>query len=173
MSRFAARSTMALRVAALVALPTAAPAAPATSATQTRVTAPREALGFDIGDDYHLATYTQLEAYWARLARESRRVALQQIGTTAEGRPQLMAIVTSPENHKRLSRYREIARRLATAEGLTDEQARQLAAEGRAVVWIDGGLHATEVLGAQQLMELVYQMASGTDPETLRILNDV
>ena len=167
MSRFTARSTMALRVAALVALPTAAPATP------TQVTSPKQALGFEIGDDYHLATYTQLEAYWARLARQSRRVVLQEIGKTAEGRPQLMAIVTSPENHKHLSRYKEIARRLALAGGLTDEQARGLAAEGRAVVWIDGGLHATEVLGAHQLMELVYEMASRDDPETRRILNDV
>ena len=173
MSRFVARSTTALRLAALVALPAAARATPAAPATQTQVTSPREALGFDIGDDYHLATYTQLEAYWARLARQSRRVVLQDIGKTAEGRPQLMAIVTSPENHKRLSRYRDIARRLALAEGLSDEQARGLAAEGRAVVWIDGGLHATEVLGAHQLMEFVYEMASRDDPETRRILNDV
>jgi len=99
MSRLSSPCAAVLVVAALVALPTAAPPAHG----QTRVTAPREALGFDIGDDYHLATYTQLEAYWARLARESRRVALQQIGTTAEGRPQLMAIVTSPENHRNLA----------------------------------------------------------------------
>ena len=33
-----------------------------------------------------------------------------------------MAIVTSPENHKKLARYEEISRRLALAEGLTDEQ---------------------------------------------------
>ena len=41
------------------------------------------------------------------------------------------------------------------------------------MVWIDGGLHATEVLGAQQLMEMVYQMVALTDAETLRFLNDV
>ena len=46
-------------------------------------------------------------------------------------------------------------------------------AEGKAVVWIDGGLHANEVLGAQQLGEMVYQMVSRTDAETMRILNDV
>ena len=84
-----------------------------------------------------------------------------------------MAIVTSPENHKKLARYKEIARRLALAEGLTDDEAQALAAEGKAVVWIDGGLHATEVLGAQQLMETVYQMVSRTDEETLRFLRDV
>src|SRR5690606_32225884 len=69
--------------------------------------------------------------------------------------------------------YRDIARRLALAEGLTDAEAQRLAREGRAIVWIDGGLHATEVLGAQQLMETVYQLVSRTDEETLRILDDV
>jgi hypothetical protein len=84
-----------------------------------------------------------------------------------------MAIVSSPENLKNLDRYREIARRLALAEDLTDEQAHALAAEGKAVVWIDGGLHANETVGSQQLMETVYQMVSLTDPETMRFLNDV
>ena len=78
-------------------------------------------------------------------------MALHDMGKTAEGRTQWMAIVTSPENHKKLARYKEISRRLALAEGLTDDQARALAKEGKAVVWIDGGLHATETLGAQQL----------------------
>ena len=96
-----------------------------------------------------------------------------EIGKTAEGRPQLMAIVTAPENFKKLDRYKEIARRLALADGVTEDQARALAREGKAVVWIDGGLHATEVLGAHQLIETVYQLVSRNDPETLRILNDV
>jgi hypothetical protein len=53
-----------------------------------------------------------------------------------------------------------------------EEQARQLAKEGKTVVWIDGGLHATEVLGAQQLIETIYRLNTKSDPETLRILND-
>src|SRR5881227_3872715 len=158
------RITVLLVAAALVA-----PPAPA----QHRVTTPRQALGFDVGADYHLATYTQLEAYWRTLARESPRMVLREIGKTAEGRPQLMAIITAPANHKRLARYEDIARRLALAQELTDEQAHALAREGKAAVWIDGGLHATEVLGAHQLLELVYQMVSRDDPETRRILDDV
>ena len=81
-----------------------------------------------------------------------------------------MAIITAPENFKKLDRYKEISRRLSLAEGLTDDQARALAKEGKAVIWIDGGLHATEVLGAQQLIETIYQFASKNDEETLRIL---
>ncbi|MGH7567817.1 MAG: M14 family metallopeptidase [Gemmatimonadales bacterium] len=145
--------------------------APAASAQ--RVTTPKEALGFDIGADYRLATYTQLQAFWQKLDQESPRMILREIGKTAEGRPQLMAIISSPDNHRNLARYQEIARRLARAEGLTDAEARALAAEGKAVVWIDGGLHATEVLGAHQLMETVYQLVSRDDPETRRILDDV
>ncbi len=140
---------------------------------QTRLTTPEEALGFRPGDDYRLATYTQLTRWWQALDRESDRMQLVSIGKTAEGRDQWMAIVTSPANFQRLDRYREISARLAKAEGLTDEQARALAREGKAVVWIDGGLHATEVLGATQLMEHVWQMVSRNDEETLRLLDDV
>jgi hypothetical protein len=140
---------------------------------QTRITTPKAEFGFNFGDDYHLANYRQISAYWHKLDRESDRLVVEEIGKTAEGRSHLMAIVTSPENHRRLARYKEISRRLALAEGLTDDQARALAKEGKAVVWIDGGLHATETLGAQQLGEMVYQMVSRNDEETLRLLNDV
>ena len=140
---------------------------------QTRITTPKEELGHNFGDDYFLANYRQITAYWRKLDAESDRMVLQEIGKTAEGRPHLMAVVTSPENHRQLSRYKDISRRLALAERLTDDQARALAREGKAVVWIDGGLHASETLGAQQLGEMVYQMVSRTDEETLRILNDV
>jgi hypothetical protein len=137
------------------------------------VTTPLEALGANVGDDYFLATYTQLEDYWRTLDRESDRLRLVDIGRTTEGRQQWMAVITAPENFARLDRLQDVSRRLALAEGLTDDQARALAAEGRAVVWIDGGLHADEVLGSQQLIETVYQLVSASDEDTLRWLRDV
>ena len=140
---------------------------------QNDITAPKEAMGFDVGEDYHLATYTQLSAYWKKLASESDRMSLLEIGKTSEERPMYMAVITSPQNHLRLDRYKTIAKSLALAEDLNDSQAETLSQEGRAIVWVDGGLHGTEVLGAQQLIELVYQMVSRNDPETLRILDNV
>jgi hypothetical protein len=136
------------------------------------ITTPKQALGFNLGDDYKVANYTQLVAYWKKLATESDRMKLVDIGATSEGRRQYMAIVSSPANLRSLDRFKEIARRLALAEGLTDDQARALARDGKAVVWIDGGLHANETVGSQQLMEMVYQMVSRSDPETTRLLND-
>src|SRR4051812_38151950 len=109
-----------------------------------KVTSPKEALGFNVGEDYQVATYTQLVAWWKKLASESDRMQLVDIGPTAEGRRQYMAIAPSPANLKKLARYKEISQKLAHAEGLTEQQARDLAREGKAVVWIDGGLHASE-----------------------------
>ena len=172
---FATRSTRSprlhrlahLAVSLLILAGTAAP-----MAAQGRITSPKDFFGFNIGDDYNLATYTQFMAYWRKIDAESPRMVVQEIGKTAEGRPQLMAIITSPENFRNLARYKQIAQRLALAEGLTDEQARALAKEGKAIVWFDGGLHATEVLGAHQLIETSYQLVSRNDEETMRILRD-
>ncbi|HTX33418.1 MAG TPA: M14 metallopeptidase family protein, partial [Bryobacteraceae bacterium] len=155
-----------LLAAALCAWPLAAQ-------TNPKITTPKDALGFNLGDDYMVANYTQLEAYWKKLATESDRMKLVDIGPTEEGRRQYMAIITSPANLKNLDHYREISAKLAHAEGVTEEQAHALAHEGKAVVWIDGSLHASESVGSQQLMEWVYQMVSRTDPETMRFLNDV
>ncbi|MGQ0732743.1 MAG: M14 family metallopeptidase, partial [Acidobacteriota bacterium] len=152
-----------------LALASAAPVAQA----PLKITTPDQFLGHQIGADYVLPNYTRFSEYVRKLDAESDRMLVQSIGKTAEGRDQLMAIITSPDNHKQLAKYKDIARRLALAEGLTDDQARQLARDGKAVVWIDGGLHATEVLGAQQLTETIFQLASRTDDETMRFLRDV
>src|SRR5215475_2038325 len=78
-----------------------------------KVTSRKDALGFNLGDDYMVANYTQLESYWKKLASESDRMKLVDIGPTAEGRRQYMAIISSPANIKKLDRYKEIAQRLA------------------------------------------------------------
>jgi hypothetical protein len=154
-----------LLAAALVGITTSTHAAP--------VTTPKQFFGFHLGDDYCLANYKQLTAYWTKLQSESDRLKVFKIGVTEEGRDQLMAIVTSPANHRKLASYQDIARRLAQADGLAQPDAQALAAQGKAVVWIDGGLHATETLCAQMLMETIYQYLAAEDEESLRILDDV
>jgi hypothetical protein len=131
---------------------------------------PLSHFGFNIGDNYHLATYTQTEAYFKKLAAASNKVKLQVIGKTEEGRDQYMVIVSDPSNIKQLEKYKSISQKLARAEGLSEEEAKQLAKEGKSVVWIDGGLHATEVVGAHQLIQTLYTVLTRDDEETKRIL---
>jgi hypothetical protein len=137
------------------------------------LTSPKQHFGFAIGDNYKLANYTQTEAYFKKIASVSDRVSMVNMGTTEEGRQQYMMIVSSPENIKNLIHYKEISQKLARAESLSDEQAKKLSLEGKAVVWIDGGLHATETVGTHQLIETLWQLVSRNDPETLNILDNV
>lgn len=140
---------------------------------QQEVPTPKSHFGFAIGDNYQLANYTQTEAYFKKLAATSKRVKLVEIGKTEEGRSQYMLIITSPENQKNLEKYRTISQKLARVENLNDQEAKALAQQGKAVVWIDGGLHANETVGAHQLIQMAYNLASKTDAETTRILDDV
>jgi hypothetical protein len=143
-----------------------------TAGAQGHVTSPKEFFGHNIGDDYWLPNYDQFLAYWKKIDQESDRMQSVEIGKSSEGRPQMAAIITAPENFKLLKKYQDISMRLAKGEGLTDVQAHELAKEGKAVVWFDGGLHATEVLGANQLIETTYQLLTRNDDETKRILHD-
>ena len=166
-----ARRARALTLVA--AMLTAAATVPAAQTKAPVITSPKQFFGFNIGDDYQLATYDQFVEYWHRIDKESNRMQVFEIGKTEEGRPHLAAIITAPENFAKLERYKQISQQLHNARGITEEQARALAKEGKAVVWIDGGLHATEVVGAHQLIETTYQLVSRTDDETMRILRDV
>lgn len=140
--------------------------------TAQNIPSPKEHFGFTIGDNYQLANFTQTEAYFKKLGQTSDRAKYTVIGKTEEGRDQFMLIVTSPQNHKKLEYYKQLSQKLGNAD-VAMEEAKQLAREGKAVVWIDGGLHATEVVGIHQLIETAYQLTSRTDEETMRILNDV
>ena len=158
--------------ALLVAVAPLAAQKRAVAAAAPAITTPKEFFGFNIGDDFQEANYTKAVAYWKKLATESDRMKMVDIGTTEMGKTEWLVIISSPENIKQLDHYREINARLARAEGLDDAEAHKLAAEGKAVVWIDGGLHSSETVGFQQLVENIYELVSRTDPETMRFLHD-
>ncbi len=137
------------------------------------IPSPREVFGFDIGEDYHLADYDMMLKYFRILDERSERIKVVQYGQSVRGRPLILAIITSPENHRQLAKFKEISRRLALADVGSDDMARQLAAEGKAILWIDSGLHATEIAHAQHAIELAYELATRQDEEIRFILDRV
>ena len=150
----------------------AVPAAAQTGAQTSTPTPPERFFKQPPGTDYYLANYSEYEAYLQKLATQSDRMKLVDIGKSAEGRSQWMAIVSSPANLAKLDAYRAIAEKLARAHGVDEAQARTLAAQGKAVVWIDAGMHATETVTSQGQIQVLYRMLTQSDPETMRMLDD-
>ena len=157
---------------ALIAFPAAMPGQG--SGTGTAIPTPESVFGFPVGADYHLVDYEQSIGYFRKLAAASDRIRLMEVGKTSFGRAWTVAIISSPGNLAKLDHYREINMRLAHPEGLTQEQARELAAEGRVFVDISGGLHASEIAGSQHTIQLAYDLLSRPDdPEVREILDNV
>lgn len=142
-------------------------------AAQRAVPSPVEFLGQEVGADHYLCNWTDMLRYFRAVERASDRVRLVEIGDSGYGQRITMAVVTSPANHARLEELRGIAQRLARARDGDPAVARELVERGRAVVWIDATLHSTEVIAGQNLIELLWQMASRDDAEVRRILDEV
>jgi hypothetical protein len=149
------------------------PFAPRPAAAQT-VPTPESVLGHKPGDDFYLANYDESREYFHRLAATSNRIKLISVGKTTRGLDWEIALISSPQNLARLDQYKSISQRLALARGLTGDAAQALAREGKAIVHIDGGMHSSEVAGAQQSILLAYKLvATQGDPEVDAILDNV
>ena len=134
------------------------------STTLGQVPTPESVLGYPVGSDFELANYEQSIAYFEALDAASDRIELREIGRTSFGRPSYIALISSAENLRDVERYREIAQQLAyPSDDMTDDDARRLAAEGKAIVHIDGGMHASEVAHAQHTIQLAYDLVTGDD----------
>lgn len=147
---------------------------PALASTPSKLPTPESVWGFAPGQDGRLATYDQSIAYFRKLAAASRNIQLFEAGKTSQGRTYVYAAISTPENLAKLDHYREIAQRIAHPEGLTDAEARALAREGKVLVHIDGGLHATESAGPQHTPLLAYDiLRRANDPDMHAELENV
>ncbi|MDX2034790.1 MAG: M14 family metallopeptidase [Blastocatellia bacterium] len=135
---------------------------------------PESALGHRVGADFKLANYDDAMRYLRALEKASDHVRIVEVGRTSEGRAWHMVLISAPANLAKIERYREISQRLAHPEGLTDDEARRLAREGKPFVHIDGGLHSTEVAGGQHAIQLAHDLVAGAnDPRIRAILENV
>ncbi len=137
------------------------------------VPSPSEFLGFTVGADRTLADYRQIAAYFRALDAASPRVEVQVLGKTTLGEDMFMAVISSEENIKNLDRIREIAKKVADPRGLSAAEVDQLAREGKLVLLVTCNIHSTEIGASQMAMEWAHALATATDPETKRRLQNV
>lgn len=155
---------------------------PSTAVSQTQnsptnsqaIPTPVSVLGHTPGDDFYLANYDESRAYFEKLAQISNRIKIINVGKTTRGLDWEIAIISSPENLAQLDKFKDINHQLTWARGLDDSAAHALARQGKIFVHIDGGMHSTEVAGAQHSIILAYKLLSAqNDPEIDSILNNV
>ncbi|WPP49271.1 M14 family metallopeptidase [Catalinimonas niigatensis] len=137
-----------------------------------KIPSPEEIIGFQMGADYKIADYTQITNYLKLLDEKSERVMMEQIGTSVLGKPMYLMFISSEENLKNLNRWKEISTKMARAR-ISEEEAQQLAEEGKAIVWIDGGIHSTEKAATQFPPELAYKVATEETSEMKKIRENV
>ena len=139
---------------------------------QSGVTTPAAHFGFELAADGRFAMWEDEVAYYRKLAKESDRIQLRELGKSTQGRPFLLLTISSAQNLAKAERYKEISRQLADPRGLRADQIDALVAEGRAVVLVTLGQHSTEVASSQMGPRLVYRLATSNDDQTRAILDN-
>jgi hypothetical protein len=128
-------------------------------------------LGYEIGERF--TPHHQIVRYLERLAAASRRVTVDTLARTFEGREVLMAIVTSEANQRRLREIRSDAAAVANPRPGLNVDPQAAAARLPAIVWLGYTVHGGEASGTEAALALLYQLAAGTDALTQLILDSV
>ncbi|MCA9834414.1 MAG: hypothetical protein KC435_10725 [Thermomicrobiales bacterium] len=138
------------------------------------IPAPVDILGHVPGEAGWLPTWEEMVGYFDALAEASDRVLVERLGTSTNGLPYLVVSVSSPENlaEAALQKNREHLAALWDARTSTPEQQQDALENARAVGFILATQHSTEIGAALMTMQLAYELATATDAETLRQLDE-
>ena len=136
-------------------------AVPLTRASaQGPIPTPSDVTGLPIGADRTLADWPQILRYFATLAQRSPSVKLDTIGMTTQGRPMIVAAISTPENIRRLPAILAAQKRLSDPRTLSIAAEDSLVASQPTVIWINCNLHSSEIGSSQMAMELAYTLVT-------------
>lgn len=162
---------MRIRARLVVSLVCAAAAMLAESRAD-EIPTPESHLGFRAGADFRLADWKAVTEYFHKVDRATDRVQVRELGKTTEGRPYLVAMISTPETLSRQAHYQRLQRRLSDPR-LQREQSEpdDPARDSKVVVVVTCSIHSNETASTLMAMELIHELASKDDPSTLEILD--
>ena len=135
------------------------------------VPAPRTVLGHELGQRF--TPHHALSRYLERLAATSRRLKVDTVAVTFEGREVFLVAMSSEANIARLEQIRADAARLADPRGASAGELDGVAGRLPPIVWLGYTVHGGEASGTEAAIGLLYQLAAGRDAETQMILDSV
>lgn len=128
-------------------------------AVDARVPRPDAVLGYPLGARF--THWDRIVQYLEQVAAASPRVKLWEYGRTYEGRPLMLAAISSPENIQRLEEIRQDQQKLADTTSLSEADRSRLLGRTPLVVWLGYGVHGNESSSAEAAMGVAYLLAAG------------
>ena len=122
------------------------------------ITTPEQFIGYQVGE-FHVR-HDQLVNYMRYLAENSDRTHLIEMGTSWEKRPQVLLVISAPENIATLKGL------LAEGKEFRDSQQDKLA------VWMGYSIHGNEPSGSNASLLSAYHFTALQDPAHDAMLND-
>lgn len=123
------------------------------SISQAQVQSPAEFLGYELGERFTF--HHRVVAYFEHVAANSDYIQLEQYGMSLEGRPMMVAYISTPQNLSRLEDIRvNNLRRTGLVEGTPD------AADRTAILWMSYNIHGNEAASIEASMQTVYELAN-------------
>ena len=145
----------------------------ASLAAFSQAPSPKSVLGFTPTDDKTIADWTQIVDYFTKLDKASNKVTVKEIGKTTNGKPLIVAFISSADNIKKLDKYRQISAKLADPRTVKDStELEDLIKNGKTIVSISCSIHSTEIVASQMSMNLAYDLATSNDADTKEILDN-
>lgn len=136
------------------------------------VPTPESHFGHRMGEDRKLVDWAKVVSYFQALEKSSNRLRFREYGKTAEGRPMVVGVISSPETLARLDRYVAIQGKLSDPRKTQEREAAELIREGKTVVLITCTIHATEVVSTQTAVEFAHKIVTSDSPKYRAILDN-
>lgn len=132
------------------------------SFVNAQLKSPEEFLGYKVGT--HFTPHWKVVSYFNHVAANSpATVKLEQYGTTNEGRPLLLAYVSSPENMQQLESIRMNNIRLAN---LSRDKMAPTETGAPVIVWLSYNVHGNEASSTEASMLTIYALADPSNNRT-------
>ena len=141
----------------------------ATTAYDPAVPTPRAVLGYELGERF--TPHHLLMRYIERAALASKRLRVDTLARTFEGREVVVVVATSEANLQRVTEIRTAAGQLADPRGRSAADIDALVRSTPAIVWLGYTVHGNEASGTEAAIAGIYQLAAGTDDETRMLLD--
>ena len=125
-----------------------------------QIQSPEEWLERPPGTDFELADWNTIGGWFDHLGEQHPAVSTTLVGTSTEGRPFRLCVISSPENLQRLPSIQAMSQKIADPRGLSPQAAEALLDQAVPIVFVSCNMHSTEIAAAEMSMTLAWKLAT-------------